>query len=137
MAEDHQVLHIDCQQLQAQLITTPPHFLLYNSWIFILLFPLDLPSIISIYKLVGTCYLYLQLLPKHPSWLPDGTLHFSPFPPHRQCDYEGNMKEKMLLLPKTDKSMIRNVFLPSHINLRTPTCFCLELFPNKLQPLSS
>lgn len=77
MAEDHQVPYKDSQQLQTQLITK--HFLLYNSWIFILLFPLDLASIITLYKPLGTYHLYLQLLPTHPFWLPDGTLHFSPF----------------------------------------------------------
>lgn len=77
MAEDHQVPYKDSQQLQTQLITK--HFLLYNSWIFILLFPLDLASIISLYKPLGTYHLYVQLLPTHPSWLPDETLHFSPF----------------------------------------------------------
>lgn len=67
MAEDHQVLHKDSQQLQAYLITTPPHFLLYSYWTLILLFPMELASIISLSKAVGTYYLYLQLLPTHPS----------------------------------------------------------------------
>lgn len=101
MAEDYQVPYKDSQQLQAQLITK--HFLLHNSWIFILLFPLDLVSKISLYKPPGTYHLYLQLLPTQPSWLPDGTLHFSPFSTPQIGSfiyYEGNTKEKMLLLPK-------------------------------------